>query len=104
MENHLGPFGRMVTPLLLTQLRWRLGVSSSQLCPVDHITNLVCPVFIISGEKDRNTRPGDTRRLVECTRNPKEVWFVPNAGHVDLLKAARHEYAARVLAFLKNQM
>lgn len=104
MENYLGPFGRMVTPLLLNQLRWRLGVSSSQLCPVDHISNLESPVFIISGEKDRNTRPGDTRMLVECARTPKEIWFVPNAGHVDLHRAAQQEYEARVLAFLTNAM
>ena len=33
----LGIFGRMLTPLLLNQLHWRLGVSASQLRPVDHI-------------------------------------------------------------------
>lgn len=104
MENYLGPFGRMVTPLLLNELLWRLGVSSSQLCPVDHISNVESPVFIISGEKDKNTRPGDTRMLVECARNPKEVWFVPNAGQVDLHRAAQQEYEARVLAFFSNAM
>jgi fermentation-respiration switch protein FrsA (DUF1100 family) len=104
MENYIGPFGRMVTPLPLSQLQWHLGVSSSQLRPVDHIRNVECRVFIISGEKDRNTRPGDTRMLVECPRNPKEVWFVPNAGNIDLHRAARKEYETRVLAFLTNEM
>jgi fermentation-respiration switch protein FrsA (DUF1100 family) len=100
VENYLGAFGRNLTPLLLNQLQWRLRVSASQLRPVDHIENVECPVFIISGEKDRNTRPNDTRMLVERARNPKEVWFVPNAGHVDLHRAARQEYETRVLAFL----
>jgi len=100
MENYLGVFGRMLTPLLLNQLQWRLGVSASQLCPVDHIANVECPVFIISGEKDRNTRPPDTRMLVERARTSKQFWFVPNAGHVDLHRAARQEYETRVLAFL----
>src|SRR6266436_4936050 len=100
MENYLGAFGRMLTPLLLNQLQWRIGVSASQLRPVDHIENVECPVFIINGENDRNTRPTDTRMLVERARNPKEVWFVPKAGHVDLHRAARQEYETRVLAFL----
>ena len=100
MENYLGVFGRILTPLLLNQLHWRLGVSASQLRPVDHVGKVDCPVFIMSGEKDRNTRPTDTHMLVERARNPIKVWFVPNAGHVDLHRAARSEYETRVLAFL----
>ena len=100
MENYLGVIGRMLTPVLLSQLQWRLGVSALQLRPVDHMANVECPVFIISGEKDRNTRPSATRMLVERARTPKQVWFVPNAGHVDLHRAVREEYETRVLAFL----
>jgi uncharacterized protein len=102
MENYLGMFGRTLTPLLLNQLQWRVGVSASQLHPVDHIENVKCPVFIASGENDRNTRPADTRMLVERARNPKEVWSVPNVGHVDLHRAAQQEYETRVLAFLSK--
>jgi len=100
MENYLGVFGRILTPLLLNQLRWRLGVSASQLRPIDHIANVKCPVLIIGGEKDRNTRPPDTQMLSDRVRSPKQLWFVPKAGHVDLHRAAREEYETRVLAFL----
>ena len=100
MENYLGAFGRLVTPLLLSQLQWRLGVSASQLRPVDHIASVDCPMLIMSGEKDKNTRPSDTGMLVERARSPKHVWFVRNAGHVDLHRVARDEYESRVLAFL----
>jgi len=100
MENYLGGFGRILTPAFLNQLEWRLDVSASQLRPVDHIASVACPVLIISGEKDRNTRPSDTRMLFERGRSPKHLWFVPNAGHVDLHRAAREEYETRVLAFL----
>ena len=72
----------------------------SQLRPVDHIENIEGPMLIISGENDRNTRPTDTRMLFERAKNPKEVWVVPNTGHVDLHRAARQEYETRVLAFL----
>ena len=100
MENYLGVFGRILTPVLLKQLQWRLGISPSQLRPVEHIGDVQCPVFIMSGEKDRNTRTSDTRMLFERARSPKELWFIPTAGHVDLHRAAQKEYETRVLAFL----
>jgi fermentation-respiration switch protein FrsA (DUF1100 family) len=56
----------------------------------------------VSGEKDRNTRPVDTQILFERARSPRQLWFVPNAGHVDLQQAAPQEYETRVLAFLAN--
>ncbi len=102
MENYLGRVGRILTPILLNQLQWRLGVSASQLRPVDHIANVECPVLIMSGEKDRNSRPSDTQMLFERARSPKQLWFVPNAGHVDLHRAARVDYESRVLAFLEQ--
>src|SRR5205814_1963909 len=100
MENYLGVFGRMLTPLLLNQLQWRLGISASQLRPVDHVADVECPLLIMSGEKDRNTRLSDTEMLIERARSPNRSWFVPNAGHVDLHRAARAEYETRVLDFL----
>ena len=71
-----------------------------QLHPIDHIAAVDCPVLIMSGEKDRNTRPADTQKLFERARFAKQLWFVPNAGHVDLHRAAREDYEPRVLAFL----
>ena len=102
MGNYLGAFGTMLTPLLLGQLQLRLGVSPSQLRPIDHIAAVDCPVLIMSGERDRNTRPADTRTLFERARSPKQLWFVPKAGHVDLHRAMPQEYETRVLAFLAN--
>ena len=102
MENYLGPIGRMFAPLFLMQLHRRIGVSPSQLHPIDHIAAVDCPVLIMSGEKDRNTRRADTQILFQRARSPRQLWFVPNAGHVDLHQAARAKYESRVLAFLAN--
>jgi uncharacterized protein len=102
MENYLGAFGRMLTPLLLGQLQLRLGVSATQLRPADHIAGVECPMLIMSGEKDRDTRPADTQILFECARSRKQLWPVPKAGHVDLHRAAPAEYERRVLAFLSQ--
>jgi uncharacterized protein len=100
MENYLGPIGLIVTPLLLKQLQPRLGISSTQLSPIDHMAQVQCPVLIMSGEKDRNTRPKDTQMLFSQASMPKQLWFVPQTGHVDLHQASPHEYEQRVLHFL----
>jgi len=100
LQNYLGPIGRSVAPLLLMQLQARLGASTSDLRPIDHIEKVSCPILLMSGEKDHNTRPEDTRMLFSRARSAKQLWLVTNAGHVDLHRAATTEYESRVLAFL----
>jgi uncharacterized protein len=101
LQKYLGPLGVRLAPLLLWQLQPRLGVSVDQLRPIEHIAEVGCPIFIISGEKDQNTLRSDTEILFERAHSPKELWFVPSAGHVDLHHVAGGEYERRVLAFLR---
>jgi uncharacterized protein len=98
-ENYLGPRARFGAPLLLMQLHARLGISAADLRPLDHVVNVNCPVLIMSGAKDRNTRPNDTQMLFSGARSPKLLWLVSNAGHVDLHRAATAEYETCVLSF-----
>lgn len=102
LENYIGPLARFGVPILLKQLHLRLGISPGDLRPIDHMASVDCPVFIISGAKDRNTRPEDTETLFSRAQLPRQLWFVPKAGHVDLHKAARAEYESRLLAFLEQ--
>jgi fermentation-respiration switch protein FrsA (DUF1100 family) len=102
LENYFGRLGRFAAPLLLRQLHMRLGISADDLRPIDHIAEVGCPVFIMSGEKDRATRPEDIETLFSRAQSPKQLWLVPKAGHIDLHKAAGAEYESRVLAFLEQ--
>jgi fermentation-respiration switch protein FrsA (DUF1100 family) len=102
LQNYLGSLGRFTAPLLLRQLHWRLGISVKDLRPIEHIASVTCPVLIISGEKDRNTRLEDTLMLFSRARSPKQLWLIPDAGHVDLHRAVPEEYESRILAFLKR--
>jgi hypothetical protein len=56
----------------------------------------------MSGKKDRNTRPDDTRMLFSRARSSKQLWLVKGAGHLDLHGAATAEYESRVLALLEE--
>jgi fermentation-respiration switch protein FrsA (DUF1100 family) len=99
LEIRLGLPGRSLAPLLLWQLPARLGVRSSDLRPIDHIASVSCPVLVIGGAVDRHTTPAETRALYSAAREPKELWIVPAAGHVDLHRFAPRKYEQRVLAF-----
>jgi fermentation-respiration switch protein FrsA (DUF1100 family) len=95
----LGPPGRWLTPLLLWQLRPRLGIDPAELSPVRHIAGVHCPVLVIAGTEDRHTTLEQSRALFAAANEPKELWEIPGAAHVDLAAFAPEEYQRRVLAF-----
>jgi uncharacterized protein len=100
LRIRLGAIGAAFAPLLLAQVRPRLGVWPSDLKPVDRIALLRCPVLVIGGARDRHTTPADTRRLYDAARPPKELWMIDDADHGDFLSAGGKVYERRVLAFL----
>ena len=105
VENRLririGRLAPVVSPLLLWQLPAPLDGGRAQLRPVDHISNVRCPVFVIGGSADRHTTEANTRWLFAAAPEPKQLWILPGVAHVDFLDVARAEYQSRVLAFLE---
>jgi len=102
LDVRFGAFGRLAAPLLLLQFKPRLGVAPADLKPVDHIAELGCPLLVVAGTADRYTTVGDTQRLFGAAREPKELWLVGGAAHVDLLEFAGAAYRERILAFFAN--
>jgi uncharacterized protein len=101
---HLGTPGRWLTPLLLWQLKPRLEVDPDELSPVRRIGGLRCPVLVIAGTEDRHTTLEQSRRLFAAAPEPKELWEIQGATHVDFERFAPEEYASRVLGFLDAHM
>ena len=99
LRMRLGGFGAALSPLLLVQLGPRLGISPSELKPVDRIGSLPCPILMIGGAIDEHTTAEDTQRLFAAAREPKELWLIPGAAHVDYLNARGDDYRQRVLSF-----
>jgi uncharacterized protein len=100
----LGSPGRMLTPLLLIQVKPRLGFDPGDLEPVRSISTLNAPVLLIAGSDDAHTTLADTAELFAAARDPKELWIVPRARHVDLHRFAGAEYERRVLAFFERHL
>ena len=104
LAMRFGPAGRLMAPVLLWQLGPRLGVTASQLRPVDRIGQLDAPLLIISGARDLHTPLRDTERLFAAARAPRMLWVVPDAAHVDLHRHDPAGYEDRVLAFLETPL
>jgi fermentation-respiration switch protein FrsA (DUF1100 family) len=100
LRIRLGPFGPPLAPLLLALLEPRLAISPIALHPIDHIGRVRCPVFVIAGTEDEHTTPAETRALFARAPEPKRLWLVPGAAHVDLERFAGAEYRRRVKGFL----
>ena len=102
--NALSGVGGKKAPALLWQLPARLGIGADQLRPIDRIERWRMPALVVSGQEDRHTTAAETRRLHERANEPKELWLVPGAGHVDLARFAGPDYAERVYGFLHTHL
>jgi pimeloyl-ACP methyl ester carboxylesterase len=96
----LGAVANWLSPLLLWQIKPRLGVWPSDLRPIDHISSAGCPVLVLSGRHDQHTTIEETRRLFEAAIEPKRLQVFDRAGHVDLLGADDLLYERVVTGFL----
>ncbi len=104
LTTHLGRWAKVLSPLLLVQLKPRLGISADNLRPIDHVGKLTMPKLFIAGANDQHTTLAESRKIFEMASEPKEFWVVPGAAHVDLHNAARVEYEQRVIDFFKRTL
>jgi uncharacterized protein len=88
--------------VMMPLAEWRLGLSASVVSPRHAISDLSCPVLVMSGEHDAHTRPEDAREVFDNAPEPKSFWLVPGAAHVDLYGYAKGTYEARLLEFFAN--
>ena len=104
LRLRLGAPGTLLAPLLTLQLRPRLGIDPEQLRPVDHVASLGAPLLLIHGTRDQHTLIDEARFVFSRAAEPKELWEVTDAAHVDLHRFAGEEYERRVGEFLAKYM
>lgn len=100
----LGQPGKAFAPLLLWQLEPVIGVKQELLRPIERIPHLRSPVLIAGGSLDQHTTLGETRRIYAAARQPKELWIVRGAAHVDLQSYDPLSYKAHILSFLARHL
>ena len=104
LRLHLGEFGPTLSPLLLSQLSFRLNLTPGELNPISRIGDLNAPLLLISGTDDRHTTVPETERLFATARQPKEMWIVPGGGHFNMHAYAGKEYEDRILDFFEHYL
>src|SRR5437764_16014 len=61
------------------------------------------PIFFIHGDADKTVPVSMSRALYEAAKEPKELWIVPGAAHLECHKRAGDDYVNRIVRFfLKN--
>ncbi|MBX3027681.1 alpha/beta hydrolase [bacterium] len=104
LRLRFGPLGPWLAPLLTAQVGWRFGLRLDQLRPVEGMKRVRVPVLIIAGAADGRAPPADAQRLFAAAHEPKRLWIVPGAAHVNFQHFAPGEYEAHVLAFLDRYL
>lgn len=104
LRLYLGGAGDVVAPLLAAEFELWLHVDSGELRPIDAIAGVRAPLFVLGGDTDKHTTLAQTRALFAAALEPKTLWIVPGAAHVDLATYAGDEYRERILAFFNNYL
>ena len=100
----LGAPGRLLSPLLTAQLKWRIGCTMDDLRPIDRVEKMTAPKLFIAGAEDRDTPLAEAKEIFARAAEPKT--FVPFEGarHEDLLKLAPERYQRVILEFLETHL
>jgi fermentation-respiration switch protein FrsA (DUF1100 family) len=93
---HVGPLAPLFAPLLMVEMQSRLKIPASRLRPIDRMGKIGAPVLIVDGARDNYTPIEDARALLTAAPEPKELWVLEGAGHVNLHELAKAEYERRV--------
>jgi fermentation-respiration switch protein FrsA (DUF1100 family) len=105
LAMRMGPVaGQALAPLLLVQVPLRLGFGTDRLRPVDAMAHVRAPLLVASGTEDLHTRWPETEALFAAAQEPKALWPVKAATHVDLHGLDAAAYEARLGPWLQAHL
>jgi uncharacterized protein len=103
-RQYLGPLAPVFAPLLMAQAQARIEIPATRQRPVDRMAQVGAPVLIVNGTQDNYTSIEDARALFAAASDPKELWAVEGAGHVNLYTFAKTQYEQRIGDFLGRHL
>jgi pimeloyl-ACP methyl ester carboxylesterase len=102
LRGVVGGSAPIFSPIMMAMIRPRLGFGAGELRPIDHVPSLRTPKFFMFGTADRDTTLAESMEMFNTASEPKQMWAVEGAGHVDLHSYSGREYERRVLEFLNH--
>jgi len=104
VERYLGAWARGLGRLLIMQLPLRAGIEKEALRPIDRVGAIKSPKLFIVGANDRHTKLDESREFFAAASEPKELWVVEAAAHVDMHQMVKEEYERRILDFFEERL
>ena len=104
LSIRLGTWAGILTPSLTWQLKPRIGVSADALQPINTVGQIRVPKLFIVGAEDQHTTLEESRQIFSAAAEPKELWIVECAKHIDLYAEKKEDYQQRVLIYLEKQL
>lgn len=114
LESSLGRHMRLMYPVLpkfpflwfMTRTyRLRFGIWPDFLSPEDAAGKLQSrALLVIGGEADVRTPKEDIERIYQKATGDKEVWIIPNAGHLEGYSINPQAYSQRLVKFFSTHL
>jgi len=104
MRLRFGALERVLSPLLLRQVRPRLGFSPDALAPVEKLGRARCPILLGIGGKDETLPQQAVGDLFAVAPHPTTLWIVSKADHVDLFQFDPASYKAKIGWFIRQTL
>jgi fermentation-respiration switch protein FrsA (DUF1100 family) len=98
------PAAVVITPVIALLAR-RTGARLTDFRPLLAVSRIAPrPLLLIHGDFDTVVPIHHAELLYEAAGHPKELWRVPNVGHVGAYFADRTEYVGRVIEFFRQAL
>jgi esterase/lipase len=104
MTMRIGKIGHYLSSLLILQIEPRLGFNPEILKPINHLSELNTPLFIIAGTNDTHTTLSESKRMYNVASEPKEIWLVKDAEHQNFHQYLPLVYQEKVLGFFNKYL
>jgi dipeptidyl aminopeptidase/acylaminoacyl peptidase len=94
---------RLLIPLMLHYIRWRIGHRWEDIAPTTTICRIRCPVLLVHGTEDQTVPVADARRIHDaCPRRGVELLLMEGVGHSPIDGMDRH--GPSIMAFLDRAL
>ncbi len=97
------------SPLFEYPSRWfgeiLIGRATSDISPLK-VVSKIAPraVFLIQDADDKLCPSSEARELYQACGEPKSLWTVPNAGHIQAIQLQPDEFEHRIVAFFDKYL
>lgn len=101
--KYFGPFGRPFIWFMKLFGKIMFNLDTSKVSPVNTISQIKVPVFLIHCENDSQI-PSENSRILHSKKPDSLLWIIPFGDHGQGYALMTNEYEEKVLKFFKNNL